>query len=215
MEEIDRRLEILDRMQKEYPGSAKDLCALKFTTPYQLLVATVLSAQCTDKKVNETTPALFAKYPTPSKMADAQTADVQSLIYSTGFYKTKAKNLIEMAQTIVSELDDTIPDTMGELSKLPGVGRKTANVVLSVAFDKPGLPVDTHVGRVSRRLQLTKFKDAVKVEKDLTQWIAPEQWGAFSLRSILHGRRICQARMPKCAECVLWDLCPSATLVQP
>lgn len=210
-----RRTEILARLAAEYPGSPQQLCALRFQTPFQLLVATVLSAQCTDERVNATTPKLFEIYGTPEKMSEALQADLESLIYSTGFYKNKAKSLLEMSKVLVTQYNGEVPDTMEQLSALPGVGRKTANVVLSVAFSKPGLPVDTHVLRLALRLGLTKEKDPVKVEHDLMSWVPHDEAGGLSLRLILHGRKVCVARNPKCEICVLEDLCPSSKLASP
>ena len=207
-----RRVEIINRLRSAYPGSAKELCALKFKSPFQLLIATILSAQCTDERVNAATPRLFEEFPTPQDMSVANREDLESLIYSTGFYKNKAKNIIDMTNVLVSEFGGRVPDTMEALSALPGVGRKTANVVLSVAFSKPGLPVDTHVLRLSLRLGLTKEKDPVKVERDLMSWMPEAEAGGFSLRLILHGRQVCSARKPKCDQCLLEDLCPSSTL---
>ena len=210
-----RRTEIMARLATEYPGSAQQLCALRFQTPFQLLVATVLSAQCTDERVNATTPKLFEMYGTAEKMSEASQEVLESLIYSTGFYKNKAKNLLEMSKVLVTQYSGEVPDTMEQLSALPGVGRKTANVVLSVAFSKPGLPVDTHVLRLALRLGLTKEKDPVKVEHDLMSWVPHDEAGGLSLRLILHGRKVCVARNPKCEICVLEDLCPSSKLASP
>lgn len=207
--DLDRRLEILDRLKENYPGTPQELCELHFESPYQLLVATILSAQCTDQRVNATTPILFEKFGTPEKMATASREELEGLIYSTGFYRNKAKNILEMTNAILSKHNGGVPDSMEELSNLPGVGRKTANVVLSVAFCKPGLPVDTHVGRLALRLGLTSEKDPTKVEHELMSWVPPEESGGLSLRLILHGRRICLARKPKCSVCFLSDICPS------
>lgn len=208
--EAQRRAEILKRLEQEYPGGATDLCALKFTTPFELLIATILSAQCTDERVNATTPKLFSIYAGPLDMSRATQEDLEGLIYSTGFYRNKAKNILAMSKLLVEKYGGKVPDSMELLSALPGVGRKTANVVLSVAFSKPGLPVDTHVGRLALRLGLSKEKDPVKVERDLMSWVPPEETGSLSLRLILHGRKICVSRRPRCEECVLADLCPSA-----
>lgn len=203
-----RRFDVLARLKGEYPGSAKDLCELNFRNPFELLVATILSAQCTDARVNETTPKLFEKLGTPQLMAQAQPADVEGLIYSTGFYRNKAKNIVQMAQRLIIDHGGRVPQTMQELSNLPGVGRKTANVVLSVAYGLPGLPVDTHVGRLSRRLGFTSEKDAVRVESDLMQWVPESEAGGLSLRLIRHGRKVCRAQRPLCSACLLNDLCP-------
>ena len=201
------------RLANEYPGTAEDLCELDFETPFQLLTATILSAQTTDVRVNAATPGLFAQFPDAKALAGADPGVVEQLVMTTGFYRNKTKSIIGMAKAVVGEFDGEVPRTMEELVKLPGVGRKTANVLLSVAMDTPGLPVDTHVTRLSQRLGLTEKTDAVKIESDLCAVLKPEQWGGFSLRLILHGRRVCVARTPRCAECVLNDFCPSAQLV--
>ncbi len=208
-EEKLRRLEVLRRLAKEYPGSPKDLCELEFSSPFQLLVATILSAQCTDERVNMVTRNLFVKYPSPDALATAEISELEAIIYPTGFFHNKAKSLIGMAQALQAR-DGVVPKEISDLTKLPGVGRKTANVVLSVAFGLPGLPVDTHVVRLSGRLGLTSSSDPVQIEKDLLSWVPPQETGALSLRLILHGRRVCKARRPDCAHCVLFDLCPSA-----
>ena len=195
------------RLALEYPGAE---CALVHDDAFQLLVATILSAQTTDENVNKVTPALFAKYPTASDLAHADPDDVEQLIFQTGFYRSKTKNLLGMARTLEEEFDGEVPTELDDLVKLPGVGRKTGNVVRSVAFDLPGLPVDTHVGRLSRRLKLTTEDDPVKVEMDLNALVPPEERGRFSLRLILHGRQVCYARKPACGRCVLVDICPSA-----
>jgi endonuclease-3 len=195
------------RLAVEYPDAE---CALVHDDPFQLLTATILSAQTTDENVNKVTPALFAKYPTPSDLAHANPDDVEQLVFQTGFYRSKTKSLLGMARMIEEEFDGEVPTELDDLVKLPGVGRKTGNVVRSVAFDLPGLPVDTHVGRLSRRLKLTTEDDPVKIEIDLNALVPPDERGRFSLRLILHGRRVCFARKPDCAHCVLVDLCPSA-----
>ena len=202
-----RAEEVRVRLAREYPGAE---CALIHENPFQLLTATILSAQTTDENVNKVTPALFAKYPTPHDLANADPEDVERIIFTTGFYRSKAKNILGMARALDDEFDGEVPTTLEELVTLPGVGRKTANVVRSVAFDLPGLPVDTHVGRLSRKLKLTTETDPVKAEFDLNGLIAPEERGRFSLRLILHGRAICDARRPLCGRCVLVDICPSA-----
>ena len=181
---------------------------MRYESPYQLLAATILSAQCTDVRVNMTTPALFERYPRVEDLARATALDVEALIRSTGFFRAKARNLVAMAVTVMRDFDGEIPRALGDLVTLPGVGRKTGNVLRSVAFDLPGLPVDTHVGRLSRRLGLTEATDPVKVEHELNALIAAERRGAFSLRLILHGRGICVARRPTCEVCDLRDYCP-------
>jgi endonuclease-3 len=201
---------VAERLAEEYPGSANDLCALEHDSPFQLLVATILSAQCTDEMVNKVTPAVFERYPTPTDLAEAKPADVEQLIHATGFFRQKTKSLIGMATTLEDRFDGDVPTELEDLVTLPGVGRKTGNVIRSVAFGLPGLPVDTHVGRLSRRLKLTNETDAVKAEHDLNALVEPEERGALSLRLILHGRRVCAARKPRCDECVLADMCPSA-----
>jgi endonuclease-3 len=205
-----RAEETVRRLAQEYPGSAKELCALRHDTPFQLLVATILSAQTTDERVNLVTPALFARYPSPHDLAAADPAEVERLIQSTGFYRNKTKSIIGMAQALVERFGGEVPDRMVDLVTLPGVGRKTANVILSVGFDKPGLPVDTHVQRLSRRLGLTTETDPVKMELDLNGLVRARDRGAMSLRLILHGRRVCVARRPRCEVCVLQDFCPSS-----
>ncbi len=161
--------------------------------------------------MNIVTPTLFARYPSPEDLAGAEPSELEGIIRSTGFFRAKAASLIGMAGALVERFDSIVPDRLEDLVSLPGVGRKTANVVLSVAFDKPGLPVDTHVGRLARRLGLTTEDDPVKVERDLCALVPPRQWGALSLRLILHGRAVCVARRPRCSECVLADVCPSAS----
>jgi len=200
--------EVFARLQREYPDAH---CELDHENAYQLLAATILSAQCTDKRVNEVTPALFERYPTPVALANADPAELEVLIKPTGFFRNKTKSLIGMATGIVEAFGRRVPRTLDELITLPGVGRKTANVVLGVAFDTPeGVVVDTHVGRVSRRLGLTKQDDPVKVEQDLMREFPREDWTALSHLLIFHGRRVCVARRPRCAACVLNDICPSS-----
>jgi endonuclease-3 len=186
------------------------LCALHHEGSFQLLVATILSAQCTDERVNMVTPGVFAAYPTPRDLAAAPIEDLEEMVRSTGFFRSKAKNLVGMARAVSDRFDGQVPSTMEDLTSLPGVGRKTANVVRSVAMGLPGLPVDTHVGRLTRRLGLTKQTDPVKVETEIGALVPPEAWGALSLRLILHGRKTCKARTPLCDKCVLSDICPSS-----
>ncbi len=201
-----------ERLAEVYPGTASTLCALDHKDAFQLLAATILSAQCTDVRVNLTTPALFARYPDAPSMAAADLAEVETLIRSTGFFRSKARNLVGMAQAVVARFGGQVPPAMADLVTLPGVGRKTANVVRSVAFGLPGLPVDTHVQRLSRRLGLTDETDPVKVENVLNTMVPAAHRGAFSLRLILHGRAVCSARSPRCDRCVLADFCPSAAV---
>jgi endonuclease-3 len=173
-------------------------------------VATILSAQCTDERVNLTTPGLFARYPTPEALAGADMAELEELIRPTGFYRNKSRSLVGMAHALVVDHDGQVPTGLDELVALPGVGRKTANVIRSVAFGLPGLPVDTHVSRLSRLLGLTTQVDPVKIEMELNPMIPAAERGDFSLRMILHGRRVCIARRPRCGDCVLNDFCPSS-----
>jgi endonuclease-3 len=205
-----RARETVARLAHEYPGSAATLCALRHDGPYELLVATILSAQCTDERVNLVTPALFARYPTPHELAAADPGEVEELIRPTGFFRNKTRSLLGMAQGVVERYGGQVPSALDDLVTLPGVGRKTANVVRSVAFGAPGLPVDTHVGRLTRRLRLTTETDAVKVEHDVGSLVPAAEWGALSLRLILHGRAVCRSRKPRCDVCVLNDFCPSA-----
>jgi endonuclease-3 len=207
-----RAREALRRLADEYPGSARDLCELDHDGPFQLLVATILSAQSTDKTVNTVTPEVFARWPTPEAMASADPSEVEGVIHSTGFFRSKTKSLIGMAQAVTERFGGEVPGPIEDLVTLPGVGRKTANVVRSVAMGLPGLPVDTHVTRLSRRLGLTTEEDPVKIERDLNAIVPAPERGAFSLRLILHGRRVCAARRPACERCVLSDFCPSSTL---
>ncbi|MCU0275239.1 MAG: endonuclease III [Acidimicrobiales bacterium] len=204
-----RAKEVHRRLAEEYPEA---LCELDHETPYQLLAATILSAQCTDARVNMVTPALFRRYPTPYDLAAADLGELEEIVRSTGFYASKARNLVGMAQRLVEVYDGEVPGAMEDLTSLPGVGRKTANVVRSVALDLPGLPVDTHVLRLSNLLGLTRETDPVKVEHELNPMVPAQERGEFSLRLILHGRRVCIARRPVCSECVLADICPSAGL---
>jgi endonuclease-3 len=198
------------RLGKEYPGTAHDLCALVHRNPYELLVATILSAQCTDERVNMVTPHVFARYPTPEDLAAAEPREVEEMIRSTGFYKNKTRSLLGMATGVVERFGGEVPSAMSDLVTLPGVGRKTANVLRSVAMDLPGLPVDTHVGRLARRLGLTTETDPVKVELALNPMLPARERGMFSLRLILHGRAVCVSRKPRCGDCLLADFCPSA-----
>lgn len=199
---------ILRRLKAAYPDAA---CALVHEDAYQLLVATILSAQCTDARVNLVTPAFFAKYPEAGGLARARQADVERLIKSTGFFRNKAKNLIAMARAVVADHGGEVPRTMEALHALPGVGRKTANVVLGNAFGiNEGVTVDTHVTRLSRLLGLTRHTDAVKIERDLMALVPRTDWTLVSHLLILHGRAVCVARRPRCGDCVLADLCPSA-----
>jgi endonuclease III len=204
-----RARETARRLAEEYPDAA---CALIHDNPFQLLAATILSAQANDEQVNKVTPALFATFPTPTALAGAAPGDVEALIKSLGLFRMKAKNLVGMAAALVDRHGGEVPSAMDDLTALPGVGRKTANVVRSVALGEPGLPVDTHVTRLSRRLGLTEHTDAVKIEFELNTMIPPPERGVFSLRLILHGRQVCIARRPQCPDCVLRDFCPSSLI---
>jgi endonuclease-3 len=200
-----------ERLAIEFPGTAEELCALRHNNPFELLVATILSAQCTDERVNMVTPVLFARYPDASALAVADPEVLEEIIHSTGFFRAKAGNLIGMASALAERFDGEVPTRREDLVTLPGVGRKTANVIRSVAFGLPGLPVDTHVGRLAIRLGLTAETDPVKVELVLNKLVPAAERGAFSLRLILHGRKTCVARTPRCTTCVLADFCPSST----
>jgi endonuclease-3 len=203
-----RALALAQRFRKIYPDAH---CELDFGNPLQLLIATILSAQCTDKRVNMVTPALFKKYPDARAFAKARPATFESEIRSTGFFRSKTKSILGACQAIVAKHDGKVPDTMEELLELPGVARKTANVVLGVAFGKAeGVVVDTHVLRISRRLQLTREDDPKKIEQDLMKLLPMQEWIDFSHRLIWHGRRICAARKPKCDACPIAAECPSA-----
>jgi endonuclease-3 len=184
------------------------VCALHFENPLQLLVATILSAQCTDARVNLVTPALFERYKTAQDFATCDIADLEQLIKSTGFFRNKAKNIRGCCQAIVEKFNGNVPQTLDELVGLPGIGRKTANVVLGNAFETPGITVDTHVGRLSRRMGLTRHQDPVKVEYSLMEIVPQAEWTNFSHRLILHGRNVCIARKPRCETCAVAALCP-------
>jgi endonuclease-3 len=203
---------VVARLADLYPGTTKELCALQHDGPFQLLVATILSAQTTDARVNMVTPALFAAYPDAAALAGADPERLEELIRSTGFFRSKAKSLLGMSRALVERFDGEVPSAMGDLVTLPGVGRKTANVIRSVAFGEPGLAVDTHVGRLSRRLGFSASPDPEVVERDVDALVPPKEWGTLSLRLILHGRAVCVARTPRCGTCVLADVCPSARL---
>lgn len=205
-----RARETAERLAAEYPGTVQELCALDFKTPFQLLVATVLSAQTTDERVNMVTPDVFARYPEPADLAAADPGELEEIIHSTGFFRSKAKSLIGLGKALDERFGGEVPDNIADLVTVPGVGRKTANVILSVAFDKPGLAVDTHVTRLTGLLGLTESTDPVRIESDVCAMLPPAQWGSFGIRLILHGRRVCIARRPKCAECILADFCPSS-----
>lgn len=205
-----RTIEIRDRLDDEYPGAST---ALDFETPLQLLVATILSAQCTDARVNQVTPALFRRFPTASGYAEADLAEMEQMVKSTGFFRNKARALVGLGQALVSDHAGEVPGSMEELVRLPGVGRKTANVVLGNAFGlDEGIVVDTHVKRLARLLGLTSETDPVKVEVDLMALVPRADWTRWAHLLILHGRAVCRARRPQCSQCVLVDRCPSAEI---
>ena len=204
-----RAREVARRLAAAYPDAR---CELDHRNPFELLVATILSAQSTDANVNRVTPALFERFPTPEDLAQADPEAIEALVFASGFYKAKTRSLLGMANRLVDEFGGEVPKSMAELVSLPGVGRKTANVVRSVAFGLPGFAVDTHVQRLTRRLGITSETDPVKIETEVSAMIAAKDLGAFGLRLILHGRRVCLARKPKCAECSLENICPSSEL---
>nr|WP_256871717.1 endonuclease III [Nostoc sp. TCL26-01] len=202
-----RALEILSRLKRLYPDAT---CSLNYTTPVQLLVATILSAQCTDERVNLVTPALFSRFPDAASLANADLAELETLVRSTGFYRNKAKNIQGACRMIVNEYNSVVPNTMEQLLKLPGVARKTGNVVLAHAYGiNAGVTVDTHVKRLSQRLGLTKYPDPIHIEQDLMKLLPQPDWENWSIRLIYHGRAVCKARSPLCEACELSDLCPS------
>ena len=206
----DRARKIARSLAKAYPEA---VCALSHDNPFQLLAATILSAQCTDARVNAVTPQLFKTFPTPEKLARATQSEVEDIIRSLGFFRAKAKSLRGMATKLTDEFHGEMPRTIEELITLPGVGRKTANVLLGTAFGiATGVVVDTHVRRLSRRLGLTKHTDPARIERDLMELLPSTEWVNFSHRLIHHGRRICAARKPKCPECPLLSLCPRVGL---
>ena len=220
MSKIDK-INKMRKMREEYRILCEEIpnpkCALNFANPFELLIATVLSAQTTDKRVNLVTSKLFKAYPTPVDLAKAQIYNVQEIIHSLGFYRVKSQHIIELSQKLVKDFNGIVPNNMADLTKLPGVGRKTANVVLGNAFKIPGFPVDTHVMRVTSRLgwvseSSAKAKDAAKIEREVTACFAPEEWTNLSHRLILHGRMFCTARNPRCGDCPLRFLCPSVRL---
>lgn len=202
-----RAPEINRRLAQEYPDAR---CALDYDSPLQLLVATVLSAQCTDERVNSVTPELFARYPEAADYASAQRSDLESILRPLGFQRAKAGHLLGIGEKLVADFQGEVPRTVKELTSLPGVGRKTALVVLGNAFGIPGLTVDTHFGRLMQRLGLTGETTPVKIERDIAKLVPEEEWTMFSHRVIFHGRQVCHARTPECDACVLWDMCPAA-----
>jgi len=204
-------LEILIRLKRLYPEAT---CTLNYETPVQLLVATILSAQCTDERVNQVTPALFLRFPDAAALADANIEELQTLVRSTGFYRNKAKNIQAACRLLIEKYGGQVPKRMEQLLELPGVARKTANVVLGHAYGiNMGVTVDTHVKRLSYRLGLTEQTDPIRVERDLMPLLPQEDWENWSIRLIYHGRAVCKARKPECDRCVLADLCPSAYII--
>ncbi|WP_299137044.1 endonuclease III [uncultured Corynebacterium sp.] len=202
-----RAPEVNRRLAQEYPDAR---CALDYESPLQLLIATVLSAQCTDERVNSVTPELFARYPEAADYAAAQRSDLESILRPLGFQRAKAGHLLGIGEKLVADFQGEVPRTVKELTSLPGVGRKTALVVLGNAFGIPGLTVDTHFGRLMQRLGLTGETTPVKIERDIAKLVPEEEWTMFSHRVIFHGRQVCHARTPECDACVLWDMCPAA-----
>lgn len=204
-----RAREVARRLAEAYPEA---VCELDHGNAYELLTATILSAQSTDANVNKVTPALFARYPTVDDLAHAEPEELERLIHSTGFFRAKARSLLGMAQRLVDAYGGEVPGPIEELTTLPGVGRKTANVVRSVALDLPGFPVDTHVQRLTRKLGITEQTDPVRIEHEVNALVPAAELGPLSLRLILHGRRVCVARKPRCSECPLEDMCPASEL---
>ncbi|MCZ9300856.1 endonuclease III [Corynebacterium marquesiae] len=202
-----RAPEVNRRLAQEYPDAR---CALDYESPLQLLIATVLSAQCTDERVNSVTPELFARYPEAADYAAAQRSDLERILRPLGFQRAKAGHLLGIGEKLVADFQGEVPRTVKELTSLPGVGRKTALVVLGNAFGIPGLTVDTHFGRLMQRLGLTGESTPVKIERDIAKLVPEEEWTMFSHRVIFHGRQVCHARTPECDACVLWDMCPAA-----
>ncbi|BDA68267.1 endonuclease III [Calothrix sp. PCC 7716] len=201
-----RALEVLVRLNRLYPDAT---CSLNYSTPVQLLVATILSAQCTDERVNKVTPALFARFPDAKSMAEADIAEIEELVRTTGFFRNKSKNIQGACRMIVQDFNSQVPNRMDDLLKLPGVARKTANVVLAHAFGiNAGVTVDTHVSRLSHRLGFTKHEDPIRIERDLMKLLPQRDWENWSIRLIYHGRAICKARKPACEACELAPLCP-------
>lgn len=204
MNKKKKTLEIISLLKNEYPDVK---CALVYTKPHELLIATRLSAQCTDKRVNMVTPAMFKRFPTIEAFANAQVSEIEEYIKSCGLYKTKAKDISEMCKILHEKYDDTVPDTIDELTKLPGVGRKTANLICGDLYGKPALVCDTHVIRLTNRLGLTDSKDAAKVEKQLAEVVPPDEGLMLCHRLVWHGRLVCNARKPECERCRLKHIC--------
>ena len=204
MDARERALKAVAALKGLYPDA---LCSLDYGSPFQLLAATRLSAQCTDARVNLVTPELFAKYPTPEAMAQADTADVERIIHSCGFYRQKAKDLVETAKRLVGEFGGRVPDEIEVLTTLPGVGRKTANLIVGDVYGKPAVVADTHLIRISNRLGLVDTKDPYRVELRLRELLPPEESNNYCHRNVLHGRAVCDARRPNCGECVMRAFC--------
>lgn len=207
MTKQETALKAVNALKKEYPEA---LCSLEYGTPFQLLAATRLSAQCTDARVNMVTPALFEKYPTPSELAEADAADVEKIINSCGFFRTKARDLIAMSRMLLEKFGGEVPDNIEDLTSLPGVGRKTANLICGDVYGKPAVVADTHLIRISNLLGLVDTKDPVKVERELIPLLPPEESNNFCHRCVLHGRAVCISGRPKCSLCVMKDFCSSA-----
>lgn len=207
MTKKQRALLAVEALKREYPDA---ICSLNYTNDFQLLVATRLSAQCTDARVNLVTPALFEKYPTVEAFAEADVADVEELIRSCGFFRTKAKDIVAMAQKIIADFNGTVPDNIDDLTSLPGVGRKTANLICGDIYGKPAVVADTHLIRISNLLGLVDSKDPFKVEKTLRELLPPEESNDFCHRCVLHGRAVCIARRPNCEKCCMAEFCKSA-----
>ena len=202
-----RAPEVNRRLAQEYPDAR---CALDYDSPLQLLIATVLSAQCTDERVNSVTPELFARYPEAADYAAAQRSNLESILRPLGFQRTKAGHLLGIGEKLVADFQGEVPRSVKELTSLPGVGRKTALVVLGNAFGIPGLTVDTHFSRLMQRLGLTGEKTPIKIERDIAKLVPEEEWTMFSHRVIFHGRQVCHARTPECDACIVRDMCPAA-----
>jgi endonuclease-3 len=196
----------VERLREAYSAVTE----LVHQNPYQLLIATILSAQTTDKMVNLVTPKLFSRFPTPFDLAAADPADVEAIIKPTGFFRAKTRRIIAASRTLVELFGGEVPGNMDDLLKIPGIGRKTANVILGAGFNQPGFAVDTHVIRLTNLLKLVSTRDPVKIERQICSMVPKEEWTGFSLRLILHGRRVCVARRPRCEECILNDFCPSS-----
>ncbi|RUT03176.1 endonuclease III [Dulcicalothrix desertica PCC 7102] len=208
-----RAHEVLVRLNRLYPDAT---CSLNYSTPVQLLVATILSAQCTDERVNKVTPALFARFPDAKSMAEADIAEIEELVRTTGFFRNKSKNIQGACRMIVQDFNSQVPNRMDDLLKLPGVARKTANVVLAHAFGiNAGVTVDTHVSRLSHRLGFTKHEDPIRIERDLMKLLPQHDWENWSIRLIYHGRAICKARKPACEACELAPICPTGKKLLP